>query len=176
MKKKRRRYLVNPRYQLSQGGIIVISHLLVALFIAGLLSWFYLFIMHGGVSCSHNREIIWYLVMGAFVVMLSTAAWVVGHSHSVAGMVIKIERTLSDMAEGRLPGEPVLFRKGDHFAWLESPLNRCIKAMKAYRKDRQFVLASLETTRERLSSKKISCQEAAEEIERLLGDLGTMRK
>ncbi|MCK5231009.1 MAG: hypothetical protein KAR13_12120 [Desulfobulbaceae bacterium] len=165
MTDKRRRYLVNHRYQLSQAGVILVSHLLVALLMAGLLSWFYLFMLDGSIACNHNRQIPWYLGGAVVIITLATTWWAIRRSHCVVGTVVKIDKTLSSAAQGDFPDRSITFRKKDHFPWLASSINDCVKGLQACREEKNIILTVLLAIQARLKSDQLSSEEAAEALQ-----------
>jgi len=170
MKKIRRRFLVNPGYQLSQGGVILASHLLVALLIAGICSWFYLFVMDNGVVCNHNREFIRYLCAGALFVTMVTVFWAVRYSCSVAGMMIKLDMIMKEAGRGNLPSGSIAFRQKDHFPWLARSMNDCFAQMKQYRTDKEAVLQKISTIQKRLAGGELNVKGAAELLRQAVGE------
>ena len=172
MKKKiKRNYLVNYRYQLSQAGVILASHLLVALLMAGVLSWFYLFMLNGSIACNHNRQIPWYLVAMAALITLATTWWTIRRSHSVAGAVVKIDKTLSNAIQGYFPAKAIIFRKKDHFPWLASSINDCVKGLQSCREKKNITLTILFAVQTRLQSGQLNSKEAAEVVQTAIDEL-----
>ena len=60
-----RKLWVDPRYQVVQMAAVVLANILVALLIAGLLSWFYLLVWDGSVAVNHNQRIPIYVAVAA---------------------------------------------------------------------------------------------------------------
>ncbi len=66
---RRRRLLINTRYQLSHLAVTLVVNLLLMLLIAVLISWFYLLFFKGNLVCDHNRLFPLYLVAVALAVV-----------------------------------------------------------------------------------------------------------
>jgi hypothetical protein len=127
--KKRRRLLIDSRYQLGHLAVILSANVLVMLLIAVLISWFYLLFFKGNLVCDHNRLFPFYLGGIALVVMLVLSLWSLSRSRSVAGMMRKTESVLVEATEGSFPQKPLIFRKSDYFGTLAGPINTCIARM-----------------------------------------------
>lgn len=164
-KKMKRSYLVNYRYQLRQAGIILASHLLVALLMTGLLSWVYLFMMNSSIVYDHNRQLPWYLAGTALLITFATTWWVIRHSHRVAGTMVKIDQTLSQAAKGNFPDDEISFRQKDHFPQMASALNNCLSDLQTYHKHRNIILTILPEVKDKLHSGQLTSQEAAKVIQ-----------
>lgn len=131
MKKRfSRKLLVDPHYQFLQVAAIVVGNLLVALLIAGLLSWFYLLVWDGAVVVNHNQTIPVYVAIAALAVTMVTVYFSLRRSRVIAGMMKKIHRVLDEAAQGQLPDGCLTFRKGDSFQQVAEPLNRCLELMR----------------------------------------------
>lgn len=135
--RQRRRLLINTRYQLRHMAVILSVNLLLMLLISVLISWFYLLFFKGNLTCDHNRLFPLYLAVLALAAVAFLALWSLYRSRSVAGMMRKIEQVLADAAAGRVPGQPLGFRKEDYFAPLAGPLNDCLSRMR--RQDQQRI-------------------------------------
>lgn len=125
----RRKYLVDIGYQFAQAGLVIAANLLVALLMAALLSWFYLLEWDGSIAVDHNRRIPVYILTFMFVVMLGTTLLSLRRSRMIAGMFLKLNKVLSDAAEGILPEREISFRRSDYFGQLADPLNRCLRRL-----------------------------------------------
>ena len=150
--KHKRKFLVNKRYQLRECGLSLTANILVALLMALLLSWFYLFVMDGGVVCNHNRRLPLYVAFLTMGIALIAAFWSLHKSRSVAGMMNKINILLNDASRGNFPSERLVFRKGDYFSWLAAPLNTCLVRMHRQQKCLQDAVPELEVVLEKLES------------------------
>ena len=172
MKNKiKRKYLVAPRYQLSQAGIILLSHLLVALLVTGLLSWVYLFMLNSSIAFDHNRQIPWFLAAMVLLITAITTWWVIRHSHRVAGAMFKVDQTLSRAAKGDCPDREISFRKGDHFPQLAASINDCLKGLQACHKERDDIITDLAAVQARLKEGQLSSEEAAGIIQETIDKL-----
>ena len=169
-KKIRRKYLVNHRYQLSQAGVVLLSHLLVALLMAALLSWFYLFMLDGAIACNHNRQLPWYIVGLTAVIVLSTTWWTIRRSHRVAGSIFKIDKTLRLATSGEFPSQPFSFRRKDHFPELADTINRCLQGLQNCHEARNSILTVLLAVQARLENGELSSDQAAEAIRTVIAE------
>ena len=121
--KRKRRYLLDKRYQLSQSIGLLLSYLLVAFCVAVLLIWYYLFIFDTRLVLHHNNLIPAYLFCCAVALAFIAFYWSIRHSHRVAGMVFKLDMIFKDVCHGKFPERPVNFRRYDYFHWLIPSLN-----------------------------------------------------
>ena len=91
-----RKLWVDPRYQVVQMAAVVLANILVALLIAGLLSWFYLLVWDGSVAVNHNQRIPIYVAVAALAVTLVTVYCSLRRSRAIAGMMKKLHTVLSE--------------------------------------------------------------------------------
>ena len=168
---KKRSYLVNYRYQLSQATVILFSHLLVILLTGIIFSWFYLFMLDSKIACNHNRLIPLYLIGLALVVTAVTTLWIIRRSHGVAGAMNKIDKILTEAARENFPVQPVSFRRKDHFPGLAEPINHCLVRLKDVLEEREKVKAALIKLRGQLADGKLNRAEGAEKLEDVIAGL-----
>lgn len=128
--KYKRAYFVDLGYQLPQLVAGVIAIVLVALLLAGLLSWFYLLAWDGSIAYHHNRLIPVYVLSLILVVAVVMAIFNLRRSREIAGMMKKLQRLLEDASQGTFPEQEVTFRKSDYFAPLASSLNACLRQLR----------------------------------------------
>lgn len=126
----RRKYLVDSSYQFSQAGAVIAANVLVALLMAGLLSWFYLLEWNGNLVYDHNRLIPIYILTLILIVTLGTTLLSLRRSRIIAGMIKKLHSVLSDAGQGILPERAIRFRRSDYFGQLAVPLNRCLERLR----------------------------------------------
>ncbi len=169
--KARRKYLVNYRYQLGQAAIVILSHLLVALLVALLFSWFYLFMLDGAIVCDHNRQLPRYLLGLAVVVTLLTTWWTIRRSHGVVGAVLKIDNSLRDAAQGKFPDEEIVFRENDHFPWMASSLNDCVRCLRIRHEEKNRVLSALLAVQDRIKGDDLNREEAMAVLDAVISEL-----
>ena len=129
-KKYKRKYIVNRKYQFAQAAVAVSANLLTGLLVAALVVWFYLLFYGGPVVADHNRDLPVFLIAVALAVATASSLWSLRRSHSVAGIVKKMEIVLQNAARGTLPEGTLTFRKGDCFPALADPLNQCLNRQK----------------------------------------------
>ncbi len=168
---KKRSYLVNFRYQLSQAAAILFSHLLVALLTGIIFSWFYLFMLDRGIACNHNRLLPLYLLGLALVVTAVTTFWIIRKSHGVAGAMNKIDKILTEAARENFPDQPVSFRRKDHFPELAEPVNHCLIRLKNILEERKKTKAALIELRGRLADGKLNGVEGAAKLRDVIAGL-----
>jgi hypothetical protein len=125
-----RKLWVDPRYQVVQMAAVVLANILVALLIAGLLSWFYLLVWDGSVAVNHNQRIPIYVAVAALAVTLVTVYCSLRRSRAIAGMMKKLHTVLSEAGEGQLPANKLAFRRDDYFPHLAEPLNLCLERLR----------------------------------------------
>jgi len=129
-KKYKRKYIVNRKYQFAQAAVAVSANLLTGLLVAALVVWFYLLFYGGSVVADHNRALPVFLIAVALAVAIASSLCSLRRSHSVAGIIKKMEIVLQNAARGTLPEESLTFRKGDCFPALADPLNQCLNRQK----------------------------------------------
>ncbi|NOQ51114.1 MAG: hypothetical protein GQ578_02685, partial [Desulfuromonadaceae bacterium] len=111
----RRKYLVNKQFQLGYTGIILVVQCLVALTVGLTVSWFYLFVMDRRMVSDHNTAFFWHLWITILVVTVFLIIWSIRYTHTIAGFAHKLSIVLREASEGKIPDNPVQFRKKDPF-------------------------------------------------------------
>ena len=169
MKEHRRRASwIDPRYQMKQAFISAGANLLVALMMAGLMSWFYLLVFQAPLGIDHNW---WcpFIVAGAIVlIIIASALLSFRRSRAMAGMLRKIGLVMNGATEGRFPGRPLVFRKDDYSAGLAEPLNRCLVKMKKDMQEREELAAQLHEISQGLRKKTATPEMAANRVEEII--------
>lgn len=168
--------MVNKKYQLSQVAVALGANLLVALLLSVLLSWFYLLEMDGCVACDHNRQVPVYLFGVILVIIFFSVCWSMRRSRAVAGMMGKLDIVLADAARGVFPKSRLVFRKGDHFAWLAKPLNDCLVRMKKLQSHDKMVVGALQDLRLKFETGGMDGEEAARALDEVIGQIKTFTK
>ena len=166
--------LVNGRYQFREIGLSLAANVLTALLVACLLSWFYLIVMDGGVVVNHNRQIPLYLGGATLFVVVAAAWWTLYRSRSVAGMMRKIDIIMSGAARGIFPKDRLVFRRGDSFSWLATPLNNCLVRMQQQQQCIEEVVPELEGLIMQLKNGDISQDELKTALNRGLERLNAV--
>nr|WP_319393853.1 hypothetical protein [uncultured Desulfobacter sp.] len=131
--KFRRKYLVDLPYQFTQAGLVLLANLLVMIFIAFLLSWYYLIASDSTLVVNYNHQVPVLISCAIFIVCLSSTFFSLRRSRSTAGMMMILRQILTNAAKGVFPKRPVLFRHSDYsgFRNLADPLNDCLICMQA---------------------------------------------
>lgn len=163
-----RRYLINTRYQVTQAGVAIAANLLVILLMAALMSWFYLLYLNQGVSANHNRLFPMYIAAAALMVIVISTFWSLRRSRRVAGMMRKLDIVLMDAANGKFPESPLIFRKGDYFRWLASPLNSCFLRMQQQQRLLESTTFALETLKGKIDARQIPDEELAASLDGII--------
>ena len=131
--KFKRKFLVNPPFQLKQVSVLLVANILIVFLISALLSWFYLIAWDGSVAYNHNQRIPEYIAVCTLLVTLATIYISLRRSRSIAGMMKKIQVVLEDAAIGILPARKLTFRRSDYFQQLAAPLNDCLEISESSR-------------------------------------------
>lgn len=174
--KHRRRYLVNTRYQLTQAGVAIAANLLVALLMAALMSWFYLLSLNRGLAANHNQLFPVYLSVAALMVIVFSTFWSLRRSRIVAGMMRKLDLILRDAARGVFPDAPLVFRKGDYFAWLAQPLNECFLQLRKRQELQEVTASALRELQRKIADGKLTSDGVARKIDEILAGMGISGK
>jgi len=169
--KFRRRYLVNPRYQLTQAGVAIAANIVVALLMAALMSWFYLLYLNKGVACNHNHLFPFYVIGATLVVILVSMELSLRRSRAVAGMMCKLDIVLRDAAKGILPDSPLVFRKGDYFGLLARPLNDCFAQLLFQRNSQFAALDALRALKSRIGAEAMSDEQISRHLDEIIAEL-----
>lgn len=171
----RRRYLVNPRYQLTQAGVAIAANIVVALLMAVLMSWFYLLYLNRGVACNHNHLFPFYVIGATLVVLLVSMALSFRRSRAVAGMMCKLDIVLRDAAKGILPDSPLMFRKGDYFGLLARPLNDCFAQLRLQKNSQAAALDALRALKSRIGAEAMGDEQIAFHLDAIITGLTMMK-
>jgi signal transduction histidine kinase len=116
---RRRKILVDPRYQLRAGMIVGLVAFVLLLLVN-------LSLMTDGAP--------WILLLGGSAVLLGGIVLVgVVEAHRTAGAAFAIRRTIDALAAGTL-GARVKLRRGDHLQELAQAINRLAEALDAERR------------------------------------------
>jgi len=131
--KFRRKYLVDMPYQFTQAGVVLLANVLVMIFIAFLLSWYYLIASDNTLMVNYNRQVPILISCAILIICVLTMLFSLRRSRSIAGMMTILRQVLADAAQGRFPTRPLLFRHSDYsgFRNLADPLNDCLACMQA---------------------------------------------
>ena len=170
-KRFRRKYIVNKRYQFSQVAVALAANLLVALLMAMLLSWFYLFVLDGGVIVNHNQQVPVYLAGAIILILFISMFWSLRRSRAVAGMIKKLDSILTKASNGVFADSPLVFRKGDHFTSLSVPLNRCIAQLQERNNCRIVVAPAVQAMVDRIDSEGMSSKDVIKGLNVILAQL-----
>jgi len=162
--KFRRKYIVNKKYQFSQVAVALAANLLVALLMAMLLSWFYLFVQDGGVAVNHNQQAPVYLAGAILLIVFVSMFWSLRRSRVISGMIEKLDSVLTDAGNGIFPDSPLIFRKGDHFTSLAVPLNKCIAQLQERADNRTATVSVLQTLVNRIDTEGMSSSEVVNSL------------
>lgn len=163
-KKYKRKYLVNGRYQFSQAAVTIIANLSVALLITALLSWFYLLAWNGIVIYNHNKMIPVYLICIVVLVISFSLLWSLYRSRAIAGMIKKIDSTLTDASNGVFADEPLKFRKGDYFASLSVSLNRCLALLQEKESSAESEVFAMQTLVSGIDSEDMNSKDVRNQL------------
>lgn len=133
MKKHKRRFLVDRKYQFIQAGIIAIANIFTAFMVGVFFSWYYLIGMNNAfVTTRHGNVLpmVIFIILG--VVFIGTLYFSFKRSRATAGMIEILHKLLDDACRGRFPEKKVMFRENDYkkFRELAGPLNKCFSIMK----------------------------------------------
>ncbi len=173
---RRRRLLINTRYQLSHLAVTLVVNLLLILLMAVLISWFYLLFFKGNIACDHNRLFPFYLVAVTLAVVAGMGLWSLRRSRAIAGMMHKVEQVLRDAAGGKFPETPLVFRKHDYFAALADPINGCLARMGKQEQRYQQTTQDLHDLREMVSEDTGEGAMVRRRIETILAELEQTEK
>ncbi|MBE1426203.1 hypothetical protein H4684_002867 [Desulfomicrobium macestii] len=126
----RRQLFIDKKFQLTMAGNMLLMALVCMLVTAMATSWFYIYFLNDRLWADTD-SMFWTKagIIAAFM-LAGVVIWTVARTHSIAGPVCKIRRTLQDAAQGNFPAQPVRFRKGDAFQELAEDVNRCLDIMK----------------------------------------------
>jgi len=169
--KFKRKILVNSRYQLSEVWVSVLTNLTVALLMAAFLSWFYLLVWNGRIAYNHNN------VMPAFILCLglivSFVAIFLGllRTRSIAGMIKKIDAVLTEASRGEYSKKTLVFRKGDYFSTIATPLNTCLEQLENNDTVLRTVTSALGELVKSMDSDFISDDELVRSLKTIMGML-----
>lgn len=131
MKKKyKRKYLIDRKYQFSEAILVVIANILSVLLASTLIMWLYLIVWDGSIAVNHNQKITQYITASLLVVVILSVYFSVLRSRSVAGMMKKLRRILTDAGHGIFPAKTTVFRKSDYFKDIATPLDECLDQLK----------------------------------------------
>ncbi len=168
MKPLRRKYLINKPFQLGYTANMLLLQLLGFTTSAGVVAWIFLVVLNRRLT--HSLDQTFLLQFGSIVTVLiiGTVFWTIRYSHTIAGPIYKSRQVLKEVADGRLPVMPVVFRKRDAFKPLADDLTNMIQVVHAERLRFALVKVELEALEEMLGSDKVDTGECRDIIRELL--------
>jgi hypothetical protein len=162
---KRRRLLVDRRFQLGHAALVVAGQVLAMLATAFAVAWFYLFMQDGRLLAPHNEALFWHLAVFILLVMLAALLTSLVFTSRIVAPARKLERVLGGAAAGRLPEDRVRFRRRDLFKASEADLNALLNELRSGLGRR----AALERLAEALEQGRLAPEQAACELKQILG-------
>ena len=162
--KKRRRLLIDGRFQLGHAALVVASQVLAMLATALAVVWFYLFIQDGRLLAPHNEALFWHLAVFILLVMLGALLGSLVFTSRIVAPARKLERVLGRAVAGRLPEGRVSFRSRDLLKASEADLNALLKELRGGCER----LAALERLAESLEQGQLSTAQTALELRQIL--------
>lgn len=124
---KSRRIIVDWKFQFKKALAVTAINVVLMLFMAAILSWFYLLAWDGSGIVVHNIHVPMLVVIAVAAGLIFSLIWSLVQGRMVAGSAKKLADVLKKAAEGDIPDLPVRFRKTDYFRHvLEGPLNDCL--------------------------------------------------
>lgn len=133
MKKDKRRFLVDRKYQFIQAGIIAIANILIAFIVGAFFSWYYLIGMNNAfITTSHSNVLPTVIILILSMVFIGTLYTSFRRSRATAGMIEILHKLIDDASKEIFPEKDVVFRSNDYkkFRNIADPLNKCLSIMK----------------------------------------------
>ena len=168
-KKIKRKIIVNPKLQLGWAFFVAMLQLPGIVITGFAMSWFYLIYLDNNLIVSCNTRALVVLTVLCLFLIIGVIVFIARRTTSIAGPVKKLRILMSEMAQGRVPENPITFRKGDWFSELEKDLNALAQSMNQGNQVRIRTRQALEQFKEDLENgKEIQGKEYLQTIDRLI--------
>lgn len=128
----RRQYLVDRSFQLAFVGNILLIVMVTIMVTTLVVSWIFVFVLNENLL-SGVADTGYLMKIGIIVLCIALAVlvWTIRRTHDIVGPIRKTRRILQELAQGKFPDHPVIFRHGDAFHYLADDLNLCLKTIAA---------------------------------------------
>ena len=168
---KRRKFIVDKKYQFSHAITLLTLQFISALLIAFGVIWFYLFYIDNKIVASHNSGVLFFVVLSLIAIAVITIIWSVRHTHSVAGPVYKAGKILDNISNDEEPENFSSFRKNDNFKYLGNSLKNCCDKINNIKKQKHEAKEKLNILKQSFSEENLDKKDIEDMLDNCIKDL-----